>query len=136
MMTKDELKEESKSTDGNQQVKQARRRRRATSKAKQMAEVAKADVVVTNPTHYAVAMKYDPTSGRAPVVMAKGVDFLAARIRKIAEENDVPLVRNPPLARTLYDTVEVDQEIPAEHYRAVAEVITYVFKLKGRSLKG
>jgi len=69
-------------------------------------------------------------------VLAKGVDFLAANIRTVAEEHDIPLVRNPPLARTLYDTVEIDHEIPAEHYRAVAEVITFVFKLKGRSLRG
>jgi flagellar biosynthetic protein FlhB len=101
-----------------------------------MAAVPKADVVVTNPTHFAVAMKYEPGSNRAPVVLAKGADFIAANIRKLAEEHKIPIVQNPPLARALYDTVEIDQEVPAEYYRAVAEVITFVFKLKGRSLRG
>jgi flagellar biosynthetic protein FlhB len=106
------------------------------ARQRMMAAVPTADVVVTNPTHFAVAMKYDAASGKAPVVVAKGADFVAANIRKLAEEHKVPVVRNPPLARALYDTVDIDHEIPAEHYRAVAEVITFVYKLKGKKLNG
>ena len=97
-----------------------------------MAQVPKADVVVTNPTHYAIAMKYDNAKMAAPVVLAKGIDRVAQRIREVAEENRIPLVSNPPLARALYETVEIDREIPTQHYRAVAEVISFVYKLKKR----
>ena len=136
-MTKQEVKDEYKQTEGDPLVKsKIRAMRMQKARQRMMAAVPQADVVVTNPTHFAVAMKYDPASGRAPVVVAKGADFIAATIRKIAEEHDVPVVRNPPLARTLYDTVEIDHEIPAEQYRAVAEVITFVYKLKGRKLNG
>ena len=136
-MTKQEVKDEYKQTEGDPLVKSKLRAMRV-QKARQrmMAAVPQADVVVTNPTHFAVAMKYDPASGKAPVVVAKGADFIAATIRKVAEEHDIPVVRNPPLARALYDTVEIDQEIPADHYRAVAEVITFVYKLKGRKING
>ena len=136
-MTKQEMKDEYKQTEGDPLVKSKIRAMRV-QKARQrmMASVPQADVVITNPTHFAVAMKYDPASGKAPVVVAKGADFVAATIRKVAEEHDIPVVRNPPLARALYDTVEIDQEIPADHYRAVAEVITFVYKLKGRKLNG
>ena len=99
-----------------------------------MAQVPKADVVITNPTHYAIAMQYDNTKMAAPVVLAKGVDRVADRIRAVAEEHAIPLVSNPPLARALYDTVEIDQEIPTQHYRAVAEVISFVYKLKKKKL--
>ena len=136
-MTKQEVKDEHKQSEGDPLVKgKIKGLRMQKARQRMMASVPRADVVVTNPTHFAVALMYDPASGRAPVVLAKGMDFIAANIRKIAEEHDIPLVRNPPLARTLYDTVEIDHEIPAEHYRAVAEIISYVFKLKGRSLKG
>ena len=136
-MTKQEVKDEYKQTEGDPLVKsKIRAMRMQKARQRMMAAVPQADVVVTNPTHFAVAMKYDPASGRAPVVVAKGADFIAATIRKIAEEHDVPVVRNPPLARTLYETVEIDHEIPAEHYRAVAEVITFVYRLKGRKLNG
>ncbi|MEI6986295.1 MAG: flagellar biosynthesis protein FlhB [Rhodospirillaceae bacterium] len=135
MMSKQDVKEEHKSTEGDPLIKnKLRNLRYQKAQQRMMASVPKADVVITNPTHYAVALKYDPASGKAPVVLAKGVDFLAANIRKAAEEHNIPLVRNPPLARTLYDTVKIDQEIPAEHYRAVAEVITFVYKLKGKTL--
>jgi flagellar biosynthetic protein FlhB len=96
-----------------------------------MQAVPEATVVVTNPTHYAIAMKYEQDSMQAPIVVAKGVDLIAKRIRDIADENQVPIVENPPLARALYATVEIDQEIPQEHYKAVAEVIGYVMRLKG-----
>ncbi len=136
-MTKQEVKDEYKQTEGDPLVKSKIRAMRV-QKARQrmMAAVPQADVVVTNPTHFAVAMKYDAASGRAPVVVAKGADFIAATIRKVAEEHDIPIVQNPPLARALYDTVDIDQEIPAEQYRAVAEVISFVYKLKGRKLNG
>ena len=136
-MTKQEVKDEYKQTEGDPLVKSKIRALRV-QKARQrmMAAVPQADVVVTNPTHFAVAMKYDPNGGKAPVVVAKGADFVAATIRKVAEEHEIPVVRNPPLARALYDTVDIDQEIPAEHYRAVAEVITFVYKLKGKKLNG
>ncbi|CAK0758786.1 Flagellar biosynthetic protein FlhB [uncultured Gammaproteobacteria bacterium] len=133
-MTKQEVKDEHKQSEGDPQVKgRMRSLRIERSRKRMMANVPKADVVVTNPTHYAVALKYNPQEMSAPVVLAMGVDNLAFNIRKIAEENNIPIVRNPPLARALYDTAEIDQEIPADHYRAVAEVITYVFKLKRKS---
>ena len=97
-----------------------------------MAAVPTASVVVTNPTHYAVALKYEMGTEGAPKVVAKGADFLAQRIREVAEENKVPIVENPPLARALFGGVELDQEIPPEHYRAVAEIIGYVLRLQGK----
>ena len=97
-----------------------------------MAAVPKATVVITNPTHYAVALFYDRAKHAAPRVVAKGADSLAARIREVAEANRVPLVANPPLARALY-RVEVDTDIPAEHYQAVAEIIAYVWRLGGHA---
>ena len=100
-----------------------------------LAEVAKAAVVVTNPTHYAVALTYERGTQAAPRVVAKGVDAMAARIRDVAQENRVPLVANPPLARVLY-RVEVDAEIPAEHFQAVAEIIAYVWRLRGQARRG
>jgi flagellar biosynthetic protein FlhB len=96
--------------------------------------VPKASVVITNPTHYAVALRYEMDGMAAPVVVAKGADYIAKRIRQIAETHEVPIVENPPLARALYATVEVDQEIPQEHYKAVAEVIGYVMRLKGKGV--
>ena len=98
-----------------------------------LAAVPKATVVVTNPTHYAVALAYDRAKHAAPRVVAKGMDSLAARIREVAEQNRVPVVANPPLARALY-RVEVDADIPAEHYQAVAEIIAYVWRLARRPL--
>jgi len=100
-----------------------------------MAAVPKADVVITNPTHYACALKYDMGSMGAPTLVAKGQELIALRIRQIAQEHDIPIVENPPLARALYATVELDKEIPPQHYKAVAEVISYVFKLKGKLRK-
>lgn len=130
-MTKSEVKEEFRQSEGDPHVK-ARLKgiRMEKAKKRMMAAVPKADVVITNPTHFAIALKYDAETMQAPVVLAKGQDFVALKIREIAEENKVPLVSNPPLARTLYATVDIDEEIPPEHYRAVAEVISYVYKLK------
>ena len=132
-MTKEEVKDEHKQQEGDPKIK-ARLRQMRVDKARKrmMAQVPKADVIITNPTHYAVALKYDGNKMAAPVVLAKGVNLIAERIRALAEENRIPLVSNPPLARALYDTVEVDHPIPTQHYRAVAEVISYVYKLRKR----
>jgi flagellar biosynthetic protein FlhB len=131
-MTKHEVKEEYKQQEGDPQIK-ARIRRIRTERARKrmMAAVPTADVVITNPTHFAVALSYKMNEMEAPRLVAKGVDHIAFRIRQIAEENEVPIVENPPLARALYATVELDQEIPPEHYKAVAEVIGYVMRLRG-----
>ena len=101
------------------------------AKGRMMANVPKASVIITNPTHYAIALQYDHGAMNAPVVVAKGVDNVALKIREIGTEHAVPIVENPPLARALHATVEVDQAITPEHYKAVAEVIGYVMKLRG-----
>lgn len=132
-MTKQEVKDERKSTEGDPETK-ARRMRIARDITRQRlrAAVPKADVVVTNPTHYAVAIQYDPARMNAPVVVAKGADFLALQIRLIASANDIPIVERKPLARALYRSVEVGREIPADLYEAVAELLAYVYRLEGR----
>ncbi|MGZ9109302.1 MAG: flagellar biosynthesis protein FlhB [Micavibrio sp.] len=132
-MTKQELKEEYRQSEGDPMVK-AKLRQLRSEKARQrmMANVPKADVVITNPTHFAVALQYDPDTMEAPLCLAKGVDDLALRIRKAAKESDVTIYENPPLARVLYDTVEIDESIPPEHYKAVAQVISFVFRQKGK----
>ncbi len=134
-MTKQEVKDEHKQAEGDPQVKaRIRQIRFQRARDRMMSSVPSADVVVTNPTHFAVALKYDTQTMNAPTVVAKGADLIALKIREVAEENDVPIVENPPLARALFATVEIDQEVPSEHYRAVAEVITYVYKLKRRTM--
>ncbi len=130
-----EIKEEFKSTEGDPHVKgRIRALRQARMKKRMMAAVPKASVVITNPTHFAVALRYDKGMA-APVCVAKGVDAIALKIREVAGKSEVPIVENPPLARALYATVEIDQEIPVEHYQAVAQVIGYVMRLK-RSFAG
>ncbi len=130
-MTKQEVKEEFKEIEGNPEVKRKQRQIMTQySMHRMMQQVPEATVVVTNPTHFAVALKYDSDKYFAPVVVAKGVDNLALRIIKIAKENGVPVVRNPKLARELYYTTEVDDVIPEKLYRAVAEVLAYVYNLK------
>ena len=134
-MSKQEVKDEFKQIDGDPQVKaRIRRLRMERSQARAMSDVPNADVVVVNPTHFAVALSYDPDADDRPYVVAKGQDEWAMRIRTIAESNDVPVVRDPPLARTLYVTLEVGDHILEEQFAAVAEVIKYVFELKGRDL--
>lgn len=131
-MTRQEVKDEHKQNEGDPQVKaRIRAIRVQRARRRMMAAVPKADVIVTNPTHYAVALKYDSDSMDAPHVVAKGVDLLAKRIRDLATEHEIPIVENPPLARALYATVEIDDEIPPDHYKAVAEIIGYVMRLKG-----
>ncbi len=132
-MTKHEQKEEHKQQDGNPEIKaKLRQIRMGRLRKRMMAAVPQATVIVTNPTHYAVALRYDKGSA-APICVAKGIDQLALRIRAIATEHDVPIVENPPLARALHASVEIDGEIPVEHYRAVAEVVGYVLRLKRRA---
>ncbi|HEX8322529.1 MAG TPA: flagellar biosynthesis protein FlhB [Tepidisphaeraceae bacterium] len=133
-MTKQEVKDEMKSMDGDPHIK-ARRRQIAMQRHVQRikSSVPTADVVVTNPTHYAIALKYDPTTMAAPRVVAKGGDFLAQKIREIAVANGIPLLERPPLARALYRTVEVGQDVPEEYYAAVAEILAYVYEISGKS---
>lgn len=131
-MSKHDIKQEFKQTEGNPEVKAKLRELRARRAGKRMmADVPTADVVITNPTHYSIALKYESEKTEAPILVAKGKDLIALRIREIAKENKVPIVENPPLARALFSSVEIGQEIPLEHYNAVAEVIRYVYKLKG-----
>jgi len=129
MMTKEELKEESKSTEGNPQMKAARRRRRTVSKAKQLAEVAKADVVITNPTRIAIALRYDRKTMKAPKVVAKGIRLNAAKIREIATRHQVPIMENKPLARMLFKHAKVGSEVPANLYATVAEILAWVYRV-------
>src|SRR6476646_10047725 len=134
-MSLQEMKEEFKQSEGDPHIKgRIRQLRQARMKKRMMAQVPKASVVITNPTHYAVALSYE-RGMTAPVCLAKGVDTLALKIREIAGEHDIPIVENVPLARALYATVDIDEEIPVEHYHAVAEIIGYVMGLK-RGLSG
>jgi flagellar biosynthetic protein FlhB len=132
-MSKEELKQEHKEQEGNPEVKGRMRQIRAQRLRKRMmAAVPNATVIIANPTHFAVALKYE-TGMPAPICVAKGIDVLALRIRAVATENNVPVVENPPLARALHAAVEIDTEIPVEHYKAVAEVIGYVLRLRRRA---
>jgi len=132
-MSKQEVKEEHKQSEGDPMIRaRLRQIRMDRARKRMMAAVPSASVVVTNPTHYAVALKYEMGREGAPRMVAKGADLIALRIREVAEENKVPIIENPPLARALYGSVEVDQQIPAEHYRAVAEIIGYVFRQQGK----
>lgn len=134
-MTKQEVKDEYKQTEGDPQIKsRIRSIQQQRAKQRMMQNVPKADVVIRNPTHYAVAIKYDQSVNRAPVVVAKGVDSLALRIVKVAEDNGVYVTENKPLARALYESVEVDREIPERFYRAIAEVLAFVYSLKKKDL--
>ena len=131
-MSKQEVKDEYKNSEGDPQIKsQIKQRMRQASQRRMVQSVPEADVVITNPTHFAVALKYDADSGKAPIVVAKGEDFLAQRIKDMARENGVEIVENKPLARMLYHNVELGEEIPPELYQAVAEVLAYVYGLKG-----
>ena len=136
-MTREELRQESKESDGDPMVKaRIRQLQREMAKRRMMAEVPTADVVVTNPTHYAVALKYTEGKMRAPIVVAKGADDVAAKIREIAAEHNVAMLEAPPLARALYRHADLDDEIPAALYTAVAEVLAYVFQLRAYSQNG
>ncbi|MCR5793227.1 MAG: flagellar biosynthesis protein FlhB [Lachnospiraceae bacterium] len=132
-MTKQEVKDEFKNSEGDPQIKSRRRQMmRESSQRRMMQSVPDADVVITNPTHLAVAIKYDRDAGSAPIVVAKGADYVAQRLKDIAREADVEIVENKPLARMLYYNVDLDQEIPPELYQTVAEILAYVYGLKGK----
>ncbi|WP_434697176.1 flagellar biosynthesis protein FlhB [Pseudomonas sp. Z1-14] len=131
MMTKQEVRDEHKDSEGKPEVKQRiRQLQREVSQRRMMAAIPDADVVITNPTHYAVALKYDPEKGNAPVLLAKGSDFLALKIREIAVANEVMLLESPALARSIYYSTELDQEIPGGLYLAVAQVLAYVYQIR------
>ena len=133
-MTRQEVKDERKTTDGDAQMKSRRMQMARTIAMQRLGnDVPEADVIVTNPTHYSVALKYDSESMVAPRVVAKGADYLALRIRQIATTNGIPIVERPPLARALYAQVDVGQEIHSEHYEAVAEVLAFVYRLDRRA---
>ena len=130
-MSKQEIKEEYKQTEGDPQIKgKIREKQRQMSSKRMMQNVPKADVIIRNPTHFAVALGYDPERNKAPVVLAKGADRVALKIVEIGEANDVYIMENRPLARGLYDAAEIDMEIPGEFYQAVAGVLAFVYKLK------
>ena len=133
-MTKQEVKEEFKNQEGNPEIKgKIKQKMREVSQRRMMQALPQADVVITNPTHYAVAIKYDKEKAPAPIVIAKGQDYLAQKIKEIARENNVEIVENKPLARMLFANVEIEEQVPPELYGAVAEVLAYVYHLQGRT---
>ena len=130
-MTKQEIKDEFKNTEGNPEIKgRQRQRMREASRRRMMQDVPKADVVITNPTHFAVAIKYDAETSKAPIVLAKGEDYLAQKIKEAAREHHIEIVENKPLARMLYANVDIGQEIPPELYQAVAEILAMVYNMR------
>lgn len=136
-MTKQEVKEEFKQTEGNPEIKsKIRQTQRQMSMRRMMQEIPKADVVITNPTHFACALKYDSAVSAAPTLIAKGQDYLALRIKEVAKECRIEIVENKPLARSIYDNVEIGKAIPPDLYQAVAEVLAFVYNLKGKNRAG
>ena len=132
-MSKQDIKDEYKNSEGDPLIKsKIKQKQREMAMQRMMQEVPNADVVITNPTHFAIALKYDETKSDAPLVVAKGVDFVAQKIKYIAKENDVIMVENRPLARALYDQTEVGQAIPEEFFKAVAEILAFVYKTNGK----
>jgi len=132
-MTKQEVKDEYKNIEGDPQVKnRIRQKQRQMSAMRMMSRVPEADVVITNPTHYAVALKYEENTSSAPIVIAKGQDYLARKIKEVAIENKVHIVEDKPLAQALFKMCEIDDEIPAEFYQAVADILVFVYRQKGR----
>jgi flagellar biosynthetic protein FlhB len=133
-MSKQDIKDEFKNAEGNPLIKgKIKEKQRRLALQRMMQEVPKADVVITNPTHFAVALKYETGQMEAPVVIAKGTDYVALKIREVAKASDIITMENKPLARALYSQVEVGQTIPADLFQAVAEVLAYVYKIKGRA---
>lgn len=132
-MSKQDIKEEYKQSEGNPEVRaKLKAIRTERAQKRMMLAVPEADVIVTNPTHYSIALKYEAGKMKAPKCVAKGLDHVALKIREIGKEHDIPRVENKPLARALYDTVEIDEEIPVKYYKAVADIISYVYKIKGK----
>ena len=135
-MSKQEIKDEHKQMDGDPLVKgRIRQIQMKMAKQRMMSDVPEADVVITNPTHYAVALKYDKEKSAAPIVLAKGIDFLALKIKDIARQSDIPIIEDPALARAIYEQLEVEQEIPEVFYKAIAEIFTYIYNLNGNQPK-
>ena len=133
-MSKQEIKDEHKQVEGDPLVKgRIRQIQMKMAKQRMMSDVPDADVVITNPTHYAVALKYDEKKTNAPLVVAKGINFLALKIKDIAKESKIPIIEDPALARAIYEQVEVEEEIPAVFYKAIAEIFTYIYNLNGDS---
>jgi flagellar biosynthetic protein FlhB len=129
-MSKQEIKDEHKQMEGDPLVKgRIRSIQMKMSRQRMLSDVSEADVVITNPTHYAVALQYKQGEQSAPKMVAKGIDFLAIKIKDVARENKVPIVENPALARALYEQLEIEEEIPSEFYKAIAEIFTYVYEL-------
>ena len=134
MMSKEEIKEEMKQMEGDPMIKsRIRAAQRDTARKRMMAKVPEADVVVTNPTHFAVALRYDAKQADAPMVVAKGQNLIAERIKEIAREHQIPIMEDKPLARALYKSVDVGQMIPVQFYQAVAEILSYVYRVKGKT---
>lgn len=132
-MSRQEIKDEHRQTDGDPHMKgKLRQLRMQKAQQRMMQSVPTADVVITNPTHFAIALKYDGETMDAPICVAKGMDEIALRIREVAKEHKVSVIENKPLARAMYEVVEIDEAIPVEHYQAVAEIISYVYRLKGK----
>ena len=132
-MTKQEVKDEFKQSEGDPQVKRKiRSKMMEVSQRRMMQQLPQADVVITNPTHLAAAIKYDKETSEAPILLAKGADYIAIKIKEVAKEHQIEIVENKPLARMLYYNVEVGSEIPPELYQMTAEVLAYVYKLKGK----
>lgn len=132
-MSKQEIKDEHKNMEGDPQVKgRIRSIQMKMARQRMMSNVSEADVVITNPEHYAVALQYDDKNSSAPIVVAKGIDFIALKIKDIAKMSSVPIIEDPALARALYEQVELDREIPEVFYKAIAEIFTYIYKLKGK----
>jgi len=130
-MSKQEIKDEFKNMEGDPLVKgRIRRIQMQMAQKRMMSNVPDADVVITNPTHYAVALKYDNKVNSAPLVVGKGIDFLALKIKDVAREHDIPIIENPALARSLYEQIDIDREIPSDFYKAMAEIFSYVYELK------
>ncbi|OCA89620.1 flagellar biosynthesis protein FlhB [Bacillus sp. FJAT-27986] len=133
-MSKQEIKQEYKTIEGDPIIKsRIKQKQREMAMSRMMQEIPKADVVITNPTHYAIALKYDENQLDAPYVVGKGLDFVAQKIKLVAKENDIPMMENRPLARALYNQADIGQAIPEEFYKGVAEILAYVYKLKGKS---
>jgi flagellar biosynthetic protein FlhB len=134
-MSKQDIRDENKRTEGDPQTKmRIRRLRRELLRRRMMSQVPLATAVVVNPTHYAVAIRYEMETMPSPIIVAKGKNWLALRIRQVATQNEVPIIENPPLARALYDAAEVGSVISPEFYKAIAEVLAYVYRLMGRKL--